>query len=208
MRVRRGNRSLLPVVTACVALLLSGTAARASAARPGVSPASGGGGVPVVPGFTSFDPALVGYERSEVFISGTANAYAMTAPAVNDGKYTAVVMSTAPYTTRAVVMRPIHRRRFNGTVVVEWLNVSGGADAGPGCMLGHNELVREGFAWVGVSAQKVGVEALKGSDPTRGDAARYASLSHPGDDYSFDIFSQVGQALRDDARTMFDGLKP
>jgi len=208
MRVRGGSRSLLPVVTACVALLLSGTAARASAARPGVSPASGGGGVPVVPGFTSFDPALVGYERSEVFISGTANAYAMTAPAVNDGKYTAVVMSTAPYTTRAVVMRPIHRRRFNGTVVVEWLNVSGGVDAGPDWVLGHNELIREGFAWVGVSAQKVGVDALKAADPARGDAVRYANLSHPGDNYSYDIYSQAGQAIRDDAHVILRGLKP
>src|SRR5262249_25979131 len=126
MRVRRGNRSLLPVVTACVALLLSGTAARASAARPGVSPARGGGGAPAVPGFASCDAAVVVHERPEVFIWGRATGYGMPAPAVNDGKYTAVVMSTAPYTTRAVVMRPIHRRRFNGTVVVEWLNVSGG----------------------------------------------------------------------------------
>ncbi len=55
-----------------------------------------------------------------------------SAPVGNDGKYSAVATSTAPYTTRAVVMRPINRRRFNGTVVVEWLNVSGGADAAPG----------------------------------------------------------------------------
>ena len=211
MPVRRGGRSVLLVVTACVgslALLLSGTGAGASAASPGVSPASGGGGVPVVPGFTSFDPAVVGYERSEVFISGTANAYAITAPAANDGKYTAVVTSTAPYTTRAVVMRPIHRRRFNGTVVVEWLNVSGGADAGPDWMLGHNELVREGFVWVGVSAQKVGVDALKSPDPTRGDPVRYANLSHPGDNYADDIYSQAGQAIRDDARVILGGLTP
>ena len=120
----------------------------------------------MVPGFTSFDPKVVGYEQSEVFLSGTASAYQMTAPVDNDGKYSAVATSTAPYTTRAVVMRPINPRRFNGTVVVEWLNVSGGADAGPDWMLGHNELVREGFVWVGVSAQKVGVDALKSADPT------------------------------------------
>ena len=193
---------LMLAVTACVcslALMLGGASAGASAASPGVTPATGGGGVPVVPGFTSFDPAVVGYEQSEVFLSGTATAYTMTAPVPNDGKYTAVVTSTAPYTTRAVVMRPINRRRFNGTVVVEWLNVSGGADAGPDWMLGHNELVREGFVWVGVSAQKVGVDALKSADPTRGDAVRYANLSHPGDNYSYDIFRQAGQAIRDDA---------
>ena len=75
-------------------------------------------------------------------------------------------------------------------------------------MLGHNELIREGFAWVGVSAQAVGVDALKATDPLRGDAARYANLSHPGDSYSYDIFSQAGQAIRDDAPTMLGGLKP
>src|SRR5437870_5067682 len=117
-------------------------------------------------------------------------------------------MSTAPYTTRAVVMRPINRRRFNGTVVVEWLNVSGGADAGPDWMLGHNELVREGFAWVGVSAQRVGVEGLQSAAAPNGDAARYANLSHPGDNYSYDMFSQAGQAIRDDAPTVLGGLKP
>ena len=37
---------------------------------------------------------------------------------------------------------------------------------------------------------------LKGTDPVRGDAVRYANLSHPGDEYSYDIFSQAGQARR------------
>ena len=97
-------------------------------------------------------------------------------------------------------MRPINPRRFNGTVIVEWLNVSGGTDAGADWMLGHNELIREGFVWVGVSAQSVGVNALKSTAPPNGDAVRYANLSHPGDDYSYDIFSQAGQAIRDNAR--------
>jgi hypothetical protein len=105
-------------------------------------------------------------------------------------------------------MRPSNPRRFNGTVIVEWLNVSGGVDAGADWMLGHNELIREGFAWVGVSAQRGGVDALRGPDPARGDRVRYAALSHPGDDYANDIFSQAGQAIRDDARTVLGGLKP
>lgn len=162
----------------------------------------------MLPGFTSFDPAVVGYEQSEVFLSGTASAYQMTVPVANDGKYSSVATSTAPYTTRAVVMRPVDPRRFNGTVIVEWLNVSGGADAGPDWMLGHNELIREGFVWVGLSAQRVGVNALKSADPPGGDAVRYANLSHPGDDYSYDIFSQAGQAIRDDPATILGGLKP
>jgi hypothetical protein len=162
----------------------------------------------VVPGFTSFDPKVVGYRQSEFFLSGTASAYAMTAPANNDGKFSSVPTGTAPYTTRAVVMRPVNPRRFNGTVVVEWLNVSGGADAAPDWTLGHNQLIREGFVWVGVSAQKIGVEALKSGPAPRGDPGRYAGLVHPGDNYSYDIFSQAGQALRDNASTMLSGLKP
>lgn len=211
MHVRARVRGVMLAVTACVcslALVLSGASAGGSAASPGVTRATGGGGVPVLPGFTSFDPAVVGYKQSEVFLSGTASAYAMTAPVSNDGKYSAVATSTAPYTTRAVVMRPIKRTRFNGTVIVEWLNVSGGSDAGPDWMLGHNELIREGFVWVGVSAQSLGVNAIKSADPTNADAVRYANLSHPGDNYSYDIFSQAGQAIHDNARTILGGLKP
>jgi hypothetical protein len=162
----------------------------------------------VVSGFSSFDPAVVGYRESEVVLSGTANAYTMPAPANNDGKVTASVASSAPYTTRAVVMRPVDPRRFNGTVIVEWLNVSGGADAGADWMLGHTELIREGFAWVGVSAQKVGVDALRSDPAPRGDPDRYASLSHPGDDYSYDIFSQAGEAIRTNPSKVLGGLKP
>jgi Alpha/beta hydrolase domain len=206
----RGSRVTIAVM-ACVcslALMLGGASAGASVASPSVTPASGGGGVAVLPGFTSFAPAAVGYEQSEVFLSGTASAYEMTAPVNNDGTFSAVAKSTAPYTTRAVVMRPVNPRRFNGTVIVEWLNVSGGTDAGADWMLGHNELIRDGFAWVGISAQSVGVNALKSTAPPNGDPVRYANLSHPGDDYSYDIFSQAGQAIRDDARTMLGGLKP
>ncbi len=47
---------------------------------------------------------------------------------------------------------------FNGTVVVEWLNVSGGGDGSPDWFFLHRHLMREGVAWVGVSAQKAGID--------------------------------------------------
>ena len=109
----------------------------------------------------------------------------------------------ASYTTRIAVYRPVNPRRFNGTVIVEWLNVSGGTDDSPDWTLSHNQLVREGFAWVGVSAQQVGVDSAKSTAPHR-----YASLSHPGDSYSYDIFSQAGQAVRGDATQILGGLQP
>ncbi len=69
--------------------------------------------------------------------------------------------------------------------------------------MSHNEFIRDGFAWVGVSAQQVGVNSAKSTDP-----AEYSSLSHPGDSFSYDIFSQAGQAVRDDAARVLAGLRP
>ncbi len=175
MRVRARVRGLTLVLTACVSaltLMFGGTSAGAAAASPSVTSAAAG--VITLPGFTSFDPTVVGYEKSEVVLSGTASAYEPAAPLGTDGKYSVAATSTAAYTTRAVVMRPINARVFNGTVVVEWLNVSGGADAAPDWMLAHNQLVREGFVWVGVSAQtsrcgraQVGRSAAWRSGPLR-----------------------------------------
>ena len=101
------------------------------------------------------------------FIQGTATAY--TAPAgslTGDGKWAVTPGATAPYTTRAVVYRPADARAFNGTVIVEWMNVSGTTDANPDWTLTHNELIREGFAWVGVSAQAASIWASVNSPPS------------------------------------------
>jgi hypothetical protein len=89
-----------------------------------------------------------------------------------------------------LVRAPAETERFNGTVVVEWINVSGGVDATPEWDYAHVELLREGYAWVGVSAQFVGAEFLKTFDNVR-----YASISHPGDSWSYDIYSQAGMAV-------------
>jgi endonuclease YncB( thermonuclease family) len=55
---------------------------------------------------------------------------------------------TAPFKSRIVVLRPEAEGDFNGTVLVEWFNVSGGVDASPDWTQMHTELVREGYAWV------------------------------------------------------------
>ena len=176
---------------------------RPSAADPTVTgPVTGGKGA-IVLATTAFDRGSVGYTRSEFFLSGQASSYAPAAPLDPDGRWQVAPATSAPYTTRIVVYRPADPARFNGTVVVEWLNVSGGVDAAPDWLYIHNELIREGFAWVGVSAQAVGIHADKAADPVR-----YAALSHPGDSYSYDIFSQAGQAVRDSAATILGGLRP
>jgi hypothetical protein len=177
-------------------------AAHAAASPTVTGPVTGGNGTVVLQG-TAFGLSAVGYTQSEFFLSGNAMSYVPKAPLDTDGRWQVTPASTAPYTTRIVVNRPSDPARFNGTVVVEWLNVSGGVDAAPEWIYTHNELIREGYAWVGVSAQATGVTATQTADPVR-----YAALSHPGDSYSYDIFSQAGQALRDSAATILDGLRP
>ncbi len=220
MRKRRhavfsGLLTSLAVTLAALPAVLLG-AGTAAAAEPAPTPAPTvtgpvAGGTPAEFMFsTSFDLAQVGYRESEFFLSGTASGYTSATPLTSDGKWAVTPNGTAPYTTRAVVRRPVDPKKFNGTVIVEWLNVSGGADAGPDWTLTHNELVREGFAWVGVSAQWTGVQTAKGNNPGTlpGNPVRYAPLSHPGDSYSYDIYSQAGQALRGNSAQLLGGLKP
>jgi hypothetical protein len=152
---------------------------------------------------TNIEMSGVGYEKSQFFLSGIAHSYMPVSPLTSDGKWKITTGVNAPYTTRIAVYRPIDPKKFNGTVVVEWLNVSGGTDDAPEWTMSHNELIRDGFAWVGVSAQQVGVDSAKTTDP-----AEYSSLSHPGDSFSYDIFSQAGQTVRDDAARILSGLRP
>ena len=156
---------------------------------------------------TTLDLASVGYRQEEYFVSGTASAYVNTAPLDLDGVWPVTPGETATYKTRIVVYRPVDPRKFSGTVFVEWLNVSGGVDSAPDWILGHVEAIRRGHAWVGVSAQFVGVEGGGGLLPIvdlglkKVSPARYGSLHHPGDSFSYDMFSQAGMAVRQPAGT-------
>jgi hypothetical protein len=89
-----------------------------------------------------------------------------------------------------LVRRPRDAARFNGRVVVEWLNVTEGWEIDPIWLKGSDELVRSGYAFVGVGAQQTGTNFLK-----KWDASRYGKLNHPGDSFSYDIFSQAGMAI-------------
>jgi|EndMetStandDraft_7_1072992.scaffolds.fasta_scaffold20843_3 hypothetical protein len=149
-----------------------------------------------------YDLADLGYAASEFFISGTASSYA------GEG-----VAGEAEYTTRIVALTPIDASAFNGTVLVEWLNVSGGIDTPAVWMMAHREIAREGYAYVVVSAQKVGVDGgltITGMDLSlkKQDPERYSSLSHPGDAYAYDIFSQAGKLVRDASTAILGRLHP
>jgi hypothetical protein len=83
-----------------------------------------------------------------------------------------VVDAGHPYTTRILVRRPTDADSFNGTVIVEWFNVSLSQDVDFVFAATHDYLLSNGYAWVGVSAQLPGTNALKQANP-----ARYSNLN-------------------------------
>ncbi|OBG62753.1 MULTISPECIES: alpha/beta hydrolase domain-containing protein [unclassified Mycobacterium] len=161
----------------------------------------------------AFDIGSVGYAAEEFFISGTASSFAPNGELGPDGRWDVTPSGTADYTTRIVAITPTDPARFNGTALVEWLNVSGGIDAPAVWMMAHREIVRAGYAYVAVSAQKVGIDggaSLLGMDMSlkTQDPARYGGLHHPGDAFAFDIFSHAGELVRDRGDGILAGLHP
>lgn len=145
---------------------------------------------------TVTDLAAAGYVEEEFYLSGEADGYRPSGERVATG---------VPYTTRIIVRRPVDQRRFNGTVLTEWQNVTAGHDLD--ALWSPEQIIREGYAWVGVSAQRVGVDQLRGWSP-----ARYGTLDVTGggrftaDELSYDVFAQAGMALT--ARTGAAPLGP
>ncbi|MCB1690676.1 MAG: hypothetical protein KDI33_19420 [Halioglobus sp.] len=148
----------------------------------------------------TYDLGSVGYQQAEYFLEGTASAFTNVSELGPDGMWTVEPGEQAAYKTRIVVYRPIDPADFNGNVLVEWLNVTAGFETPPSWGTGQLEMRRGGSVWVGVSAQIVGIEGnprgllplhLKAVNP-----ARYGSLVHPGDSFSYDMFTQVAQAIR------------
>ncbi len=156
--------------------------------------------------FTSaqIDLNQYGYVEEEFFLKGEATAYEPEGELGIDGAWSVAPVEKAPYKTRLLVRRPADPKAFNGTVFVEWLNVTGGIDAEVGFIYAWDELLRGGYAYVGVSVQMAGISGanpaarLRTNGPmplTKWDPERYGSLHHPGDLYCYDIFTQAGRAI-------------
>jgi hypothetical protein len=175
-------------------------------------------------GSTSIDLPSKGYVEQEFLVSGIANRYRIKDPL----KTAEIVDGGHPYMTRILVRRPKTLANFNGIVLVEWYNVTGQQDLDFVFGATRNHLLEQGYAWVGVSAQIAGVNALRARNP-----ARYANLSlaasnvdpaggtldvdfHcvpcgpvPGDVLSWDIYTQIGKVLRTPGPLdPLGGLKP
>jgi hypothetical protein len=181
------------------ALLAPPVAAKAADVPTVSGPVTGGAhGRPF--GTSLADLTASGYIEEEYFIAGTATSYDAAKPLGSDGVWSVAPAGTRPYKTRILVRRPKDPKRFNGTVVLEWQNVSGGFDVDAEWGYAYPLLMRDGYVWVGVSAQHAGVMGppLRAgfSQPlTLWDAERYDSLSVPNDDFSFDIFTQAARLL-------------
>jgi len=153
--------------------------------------------------------AAHGYVEEEFVIKGTASRF--TTP---ESKTGAVQDTGHPYETRIVVRRPLDPKRFNGTAIVEWDNVTNQFDAENVWFFDWEDMMRAGYVWVGVSPQHIGVDALKKWSPVRyGDFN--VSLGSPpaqgedADTLSYDIFSQAGAELKHPGSVdMLHGLKP
>lgn len=178
------------------------------------TPLTGGGGCSLISAVPGPDLSANGFRESEYAASGLAWRYRPD----GTGAHAVEPVGQAQFSTRITVRRPHTAAQFNGCVVVEWLNVSSGADAAPEYSFLAPEIIRGGYAWVGISAQYTGIAGGPGSvEGTPGggltglvnsDEERYGRLFHPGDAYCWDIFGAVAQTLRepDDPRDPLSGL--
>ncbi|HXK22427.1 MAG TPA: alpha/beta hydrolase domain-containing protein [Myxococcota bacterium] len=152
---------------------------------------------------SNLDLAAQGYVEEEYFISGTANRYNTPGSCYQTQTTTGTILGSGlPYKTRIVVRRPASAAAFNGVVVVEWLNVTNDADMDQTWFQINQHLMRSGYAWVGVSAQRVGVNRLRTWNPNRYgtlDVSRrnaFGSETITNDALAYDVFSEAAQAIR------------
>ncbi len=147
-------------------------------------------GVPV----TSRRAALAqqGYIEEEWFQKGQARTYAAAGKWGDDGRWAVAPDKPArAYETRVLARRPQDPARFNGIVIVEWMNTSLGFEFDGGWSVNRDEITREGYAWVGVSADALSMDILQKARPSR-----YAKVLITDDDMGFDIYVQAGRAIR------------
>jgi hypothetical protein len=182
--------------------LLGAKAGPAAASEPMQSPKRASATGPITGGHRGWpfgayagDIGQHGYVEAEYFVSGEARRHQPVGSLTQDGRWTfETTGAPRPFTTRILVRRPKDPAKFNGTVVVEWTNVSAGYEL----TSADSPCVYDGMAHVAVSAQQVGLQGFpsgKAQGLLQWDAERYAALSHPGDSYSYDIFSQVARLV-------------
>jgi len=157
---------------------------------------------PTVPGAPFYNLSALGYVENEYLMSGGATEYSESSPWGSNGNWgVSVSQKNVPYTTNLIVRYPTNPAKFNGTVVIEWLNVVTGGDQDPVWAEIANEALSDGYAYIGVTPQTVGMNDLKTWDPVR-----YGSLGDSSDLQSYDIYTQAAEAAKDESATLLGGL--
>jgi hypothetical protein len=215
MQSRMATPAMLPALVIMISLLIG------NAAFGQAPPAQVTGPVPAAahgdPGRNSqLNPNAIvvegiNYIEEEFFIEGTANRYTTTELQTGE-----ITDSGHAYKTRFIVRRPADASHFNGTLIVEWNNVTASRDLDIDWWQSGAHLMREGYAFIAVSAQRVGVNHLR-----EWSALRYGDLdvTHAGmvtdDALSYDIFSAVAKAVTREGETLqagapdvLSGLRP
>ena len=132
-----------------------------------------------------------GYVEQEFFLEGKAQHYQPEPGWGKDGHWRVKPHGDAPpYLTRLLVRRPADASRFNGVIVVEWLNTTPGFDLDGGWILTRQEIMDQGHVWVGVSTQTEGVSALRRHSP------RYEALRLASNEGVHAVFGQTGHVIR------------
>ena len=134
------------------ALLVAARAATAVVPNPTVTgPITGG-----LKGFPLWDSwyevGSLGYTQAEYFVEGTAKACSAGTATCPDA-----IPVPASYRTRIIVTRPTDPAKFNGTVVMDWVNVTAQFENAVDTVESHDYLLRQGYAFVHVSAQAAGI---------------------------------------------------
>ena len=103
-----------------------------------------------------------GYIEEEYFMHGSANIYEET------GVHTKrVVCPEVSYCNRFLLRKPADEKKFSGDVMIEILNATAGFDIDRMWILGKEEIMRRGAAYIGITSKPDVFEALRKFDPER-----------------------------------------
>lgn len=147
---------------ALVAGLLAGVAAPAVAETRTAVPLPS---IEAIPGSTIFTGALQklesrGYLEREYTVTVTdPQVYSYVDESTQT---TAQPAPESTYRSRFIVRMPSDAAKFNGRVLVEMMNTTAMVDLDIAWQQAHDYLMREGWAYVGVTVQQTGIRALSG----------------------------------------------